>query len=75
MDFVLTGYHPFHFTKQDKQGLNSNAGGGVGLRVEKSFSFEPIDSISIFIRRVIESQFIKIKMEKQIYNYWQHLLS
>ena len=32
-----------------------------------SFSFEPIDSISIFIPRVIESQFIKIKNSKNKY--------
>ena len=67
MEFDLTGYHPFHFTIRDKKGLNSNAGGGVGLWVEKSFSFEPIDSISIFIPRVIESQFIKIKNSKNKY--------
>ena len=31
--FDLTDYHPLHFTVRDKQGLNSNAGGGVGLWV------------------------------------------
>ena len=33
MDFDLTGYPPFHFTIQDKQELNINADGGVGLYV------------------------------------------
>ena len=64
MDFDLTGYHPFNFTIWDKQGLNSNAGGGVGW-IEKSCSFEHIDSISIFIPRVIE--FLKIKNGKNKY--------
>ena len=65
--FDLSDYHPLHFTIRDKQGLKSNAGGGVGLWVEKSLCFEPINSISIFLPRVFESQFIKIKNGKNKY--------
>ena len=66
-DYNLPDYHPFHFTIRDKTGLNSNAGGGVGLWVQKSYTFESIDSLSIFIPRVFESQFIKVKTSKNKY--------
>ena len=39
----------------------------MGLWVENSFYFEPAESISIFIPRVFESQFIKIKTGKNKY--------
>ena len=67
LSFYLTDYHPFHFTIRDEQGLNCNAGGGVGLWVEKSLCFEPINLISIFLPCVFESQFIKIKDGKNKY--------
>ena len=67
LSFDLTNYHPLHFTVRDKQGLNRNAGGGVRLWVKKSLCFEPINSISIFLPRVFESHFIKIKNGKNKY--------
>ena len=67
LEFILENYHPLHFTIRDKQGLNNNSGGGVGLWVENSFSFEPVECISIFIPRVFESQFIKVKTGKNKY--------
>ena len=67
LEFILENYHPLHFRIRDKQGLNNNSGGGVGFWVENSFYFEPAECISIFIPRVFESQFIKIKTGKNKY--------
>ena len=66
-NFTLEDYHPFHFKTRDQTGLNSNAGGGVGLWVSNSVSFDPIDELSVFIPRVFESIFIKVKVEKNKY--------
>ena len=65
--FSLPDYHPFHFKIRDPSGINRNSGGGVGLWVIKSVSFEPVNQLSIFIPRVFESQFIKIKTDKNKY--------
>ena len=43
----MPGYSSLHYTIRDKLGLRCNAGGGVGLWVDSSYSFEPIiDHIS-----------------------------
>ena len=47
--------------------MNDNLGGGVGLWVENYFYFEPVQCILIFIPRVFQSQFIKIKTGKNKY--------
>ena len=39
MEFILENYHPLHFRIRDKQGLNNNAGGDVGLGGEKYLLF------------------------------------
>ena len=66
-NFALSDYHPFHFKTRDPTGLNSNVGGGVGLWVSNSVSFEPIAELSIFIPRVFESIFIKVKVDRNRY--------
>ena len=63
-NFDLPGYKPFHFSIRDPTGLNGNAGGGIGLWIDKDFEFDPIKKISIFEPNVFESQFIKIKTSK-----------
>ena len=44
--------------------MNPNAGGGVGLWVDKNFEYEPIKDLSIFEPHIFESQFIKLKTSK-----------
>ena len=39
--FSLPDYHPFHFKIRNPSGINRNSGGGIGLWVVKSVSFEP----------------------------------
>ena len=63
-DFSLADYRPFHYTIRDSSGMNANAGGGVGLWVNKNFEYEPIKDISIFEPHIFESQFIKLKTSK-----------
>jgi hypothetical protein len=65
--FLLENYHDFQFKIRDKTGINSNQGGGVGLWIHNSFSFEPLPSISYFIPHVFESQFFKIKTGKNTF--------
>ena len=64
-DFSLTDYHPLLYKTRDSNGLNNNCGGGVGLLVHKSLNFEPIHELSVFIPRVFECQFIKVKNNKK----------
>jgi hypothetical protein len=63
-DFVLEGYHPLHFKTRDPEGLNPNIGGGVGVYIDRKLTFEPLADISIFIPRVFESQFLRVKTSK-----------
>ena len=41
-----------------------NAGGGVGMWIDSSYNFEVIDKLSFFEEGVFESQFIKLKTDK-----------
>ena len=63
-DFHLENYHNLQYKIRDMSGLNSNAGGGVGIYIHNSYTFEHIPELSIFIPRVFESQFFKVKIEK-----------
>ena len=65
LEFILENYHPLHFRIRDKQGLNNNAGGDVGLWVKNTYYFEKNECSLIFIPRVFE--FIKIKTGKNKY--------
>ena len=59
--YNLPGYKPFYYKIRDPSGLNSNAGGGVGLWVNDELEYEEIKELSIFIPNFFESQFIKVK--------------
>lgn len=63
-NYELNGYKKFEFKIRDSTGLNSNAGGGVGLWVDSDFEYEVLNDLSIFIPKVFESIFIKVKMKK-----------
>lgn len=64
--FDLPGYSPLEFSVRDR-GLNSNAGGGVGLWIDSSFKFEYLLDLSIFIPKTFESQFYKIQISNKEY--------
>ena len=59
--YNLPGYKPFYYKIRDPSGLNSNAGGGVGLWVDDELEYEEIKELSIFVPHFFESQFIKVK--------------
>ena len=59
-DFSIPGYNKFEFKTRDPTGLNSNAGGGVGLWVDNSLSYKPLEHLSIFEPHIFESQFFKV---------------
>ena len=65
--FDLPEYHPLHFTIRDMNGLNNNSGGGVGIWIHNTLSFEPINYLSVFIPKVFESQLVKIKLKNNKY--------
>ena len=60
-NFSLEEYHPLFYTMRE---TGRNCGGGVGLWVDKSTSFEPLKNLSIFTPHIFESQFIKVKTSK-----------
>ena len=64
IEFNLHGYKPFHFTIRDPSGINGNAGGGVGIWIDSNLEYEPIKDLSMFEKNVFESQFIKLKTDK-----------
>jgi hypothetical protein len=63
-NFDIDGYHPFNFKIRNIDGLNSNAGGGVGVYIDRQLTPLPLAELSHFIPRVFESQFFKIKTGK-----------
>ena len=63
-NFDIDGYHPLNFNIRNVDGLNPNAGGGVGVYVDRQLSSVPLTELSHFIPRVFESQFFKIKTGK-----------
>ena len=63
-NFVLDDYQPLSYSIRDPTGLNSNCGGGIGMFIHKSLSYEPLKELSTFIPHVYESQFVKIKTDK-----------
>jgi len=70
LEFILENYHPLHFRIRDKQGLNNNSGGAVGLWVENLFYFEPAESISIFIPRVFNLNLLRLKLARTNISLW-----
>ena len=66
-NFFLDGYHPLDYQIRDISALNSNAGGGVGIYIRNHISYDPIPELSVFIPRVFESQFFKIKHGRNKY--------
>ena len=63
-NFFLDGYHPLEYKVRDKTGTNSNVGGGVGVYIRDNVTFQPQPELSVFIPRVCEAQFFKIKHGK-----------
>ena len=63
-NFLLNGYHPIEYKIRDPTNSNSNIGGGIGCYIRNHLSFEPLPELSVFIPRVFESQFFKIKHGK-----------
>ena len=63
-NFFLDGYHPLQYKIRDKTGTNSNVGGGVGVYIRDNVIFQPQPELSVFIPRVCEAQFFKIKHGK-----------
>ena len=63
-DFSLEDYHPLFYMTRDPSGLNNNCGGGIGILVHNSLEFEPLHDLSVFLPKVFESQFIRIKNDK-----------
>ena len=65
----LTDYHQLYFTIRDKQGLNCNAGGGVGLWVEKSLNV--LNQLILFLSSYLaflNHNFVRLKIERIIYS-------
>lgn len=63
--YTLPGYHNLIYKTRDSSGTNNNIGGGIGFFIDKNYSFEIIENISIFEPRVFESLFIKVKVGKK----------
>ena len=61
---IYRGYSPLIFSIRNKSRLNSNSGGGVGMWIDSSYSYEVIEKLSVFEEGVFESQFIKLKTSK-----------
>ena len=59
-NFKLENYHPFKFASRANTGRG--VGGGVGLYVSEGLHFETLKELSIFLPRIFESLFIKIKL-------------
>ena len=59
-NFKLENYHPFKFASRANTGRG--VGGGVGLYVSEDLHFETLKELSIFLPRIFESLFIKIKL-------------
>ena len=63
-NYSLEDYHPLFYMTRDPNGLNNNCGGGIGILVHNSLEFEPLHELSVFLPKVFESQFIRIKNNK-----------
>ena len=69
-NFSLQNFHPLFYTLREKgNGPNKDGGrgGGVVLFVNETHSYQPLNEYSIFISRVFESQFVKVKTGKSKY--------
>lgn len=62
----ISDYHPLIHRLRKFNGKN-NIGGGVGIFVNNSLEYEPIESLSIFEEKKFESLFIKISIGKGKY--------
>ena len=64
--FILDEYKSYFVNRDDRGSIGGreSRGGGVGLFIRKDYQFEILDELSIFIPRVFESQFIKVKISR-----------
>ena len=67
VQYNINGYHPLLYKIRNNNGLNSKAGGGVGLFINEKWEYEILDSISIFKPHIFESIFAKIYMGENKY--------